>query len=544
MTVPSPGDLRADLAAGATVALVGLPQCLAYATMSGLPPAYGLTTAIVPGVVAAMVGRSRHVVTGPTNTTGLLVLGALVPFLGANGLLLPSGLGWLASLTLLCGVLRIVFAFIGGAALLRFIPESVLAGFTVGAGILIGLMQLDEALGMPPVVGAGPWAEYQGLAASFAAGYRPAAGALVVTLASIAVVYAVRRWVPRLPGALLVVVGAAFAAWLFQLDAGSGLPLVADRAVVPAGWPPGALPVLSAEVVSRLFLPAAAIVLLGTLELMVTVKADEGRPAVRREITAQGFANIAGAFASAFPASASLTRSVLLRLEHPRSRAAGGLSALLTLPLLLFGARAIGYIPQASLAGVLLITAVAMVTQPALGRMWRASMPSRVLLSATLVSTLVLPLVWAVFVGAGLGLLIHLAKTSAPRVRALTFRDDRLVPPEKGEQPATLVLEVSGAFHYAAVEPFLDEAERLLTPGVRLVILELSHAHELRYTGVRGLEWWAADLGRRGIQLRLAGVSPEVRDVLRGAGSHLEYTMWDPEPGHSARKARDYSEAR
>src|SRR5687767_13480244 len=93
-------DLRADLLAGATVALVGLPQCLAYATMSGLPPAYGLTTAVVPGLVAAVASRSRYVVTGPTNTTGLLVLSALVPFLGPNGLLDSASLGRLATLTL------------------------------------------------------------------------------------------------------------------------------------------------------------------------------------------------------------------------------------------------------------------------------------------------------------------------------------------------------------------------------------------------------------------------------------------------------------
>lgn len=419
---------RADLLAGATVALVGLPQCLAYAAMSGLPPAYGLTTAVVPGLVAAMAGRSRNVITGPTNTTGLLVLGALVPFLGPNGLLQPAGLGWLATLTLLCGVLRFAFAFAGGVVLVRFIPESVLAGFTVGVGVLIGTMQLDEALGLPAVSVAGLWAEYQGLADLLATGARPSPLAVAVTLACVAgVAVGQLRW-RRVPAALLVVVGAALAAWLLQLDAAAGLPLVSDRTDVPAGWPPGALPDLRLPVVASLTPPAAAIVLLGTLELLVSVRADESRPAMRREIVAQGCGNLAGAFTAAFPASASLTRSALLRFSRPHSRAGAALAALLTLPILLFGSRLIAYIPQAALAGVLFITAASMVRQPALGRMWRASGVSRLLLGVTTVSTLVLPLHWAVFVGAGLGLVIHLARTSAPRVRPLTFRDDRLMP--------------------------------------------------------------------------------------------------------------------
>lgn len=527
------GDWRSDVLAGATVALVGLPQCLAYATMSGLPPAYGLSTAIVPGLVAAIAGRSRYVITGPTNTTGLLVLGALLPFLGTNGLLLPEGLAWLATLTLLCGLLRILFALGGGAALVRFIPESVLAGFTIGVGILIAVMQLDEALGLPPVAGAGLWQEYGGLSDHLASA-SPSPLAMGVTIACIAAVALGRRLSRRLPGALLVVAGAALAAWALGLDASSGLPLISDRTSMAGGWPPGALPDVRPHVLGALLLPAAAIGLLGTLELMVSVRADDSRPPMRREIVAQGLANIAGAFASAFPASASLTRSALLRFAEPYSRAGAALAALLTLPVLFLGTAAIAFIPQAALAGVLFITAANMVWHPALARMWGASGVSRLLLVATAVSTLVMPLHWAVFVGAGLGLVIHLARTSTPRVRALTFRDERLVPADPGVATDVVVLEVSGTVHYAAADPLIDELNGQLPPAARLVILDLSHAHELRFTGLRALEWWAAGLARRGIAVRLSGVTPAVRDLLQGAGSHLPFTMSDPEPGRSA----------
>ncbi|MSO82880.1 MAG: SulP family inorganic anion transporter [Acidobacteria bacterium] len=526
-------DLRADVLAGATVALVAVPQCLAYSSMAGLPPAYGLATAIVPALVAALAGRSPTVVTGPTNTTSLLILGVVLPFLGPRGLA-PEALQWVATLTLLCGVLRIVVAYGGGAVLIRFLPESVLAGFIVGAGILIGLMQMDEALGLPAVSAAGAWAELRGLAATWAMSPGPSPLAIGVAVVSAAAVAIGQRVSPRLPVALAVVAGGALMAWILGLDASRGLPLVSDRAAVPSGWPPGAMPSFDLNVIGQLLLPAAAIVLLGTLELIVTIRAEDPRADLRREIAAQGLANAAGAFASAFPASASLTRSVLLRMGRPSSRAAAAMAALLTLPVLLFGSGMIAHIPQASLSGVLFVIATAMVRQPALGRMWNASGVSRLLLVTTLVSTLVLPLAWAVFVGAGLGLVIHLVRTSTPRVRALSFKEDRLVPVEEGPDQSVVVLEISGAVHYAAAEPLIDQLQQQLPSAARLVIVDLSHAHEFRFTGLRALEWWAADLTRRGIEVRLAGVTPEVRDLLQGAESHLAYTMWDPEPGRSA----------
>ncbi len=526
------GDLRADVLAGTTVALVAVPQCLAYATMAGLPPAYGLATAIVPAFVAALAGRSPTVVTGPTNTTSLLILPVVLPFVTPSGLE-PGALAWVATLTLLCGVLRFVAAYGGGAVLLRYIPESVLTGFIIGAGILIALMQVDEALGLPAIRAIGAAEEAAGLLAAVQGGASVSLLAIVVTLVSAAAVAAGHRYSPTLPVALVVVLGGAALAWMLGLDTADGLPLVGDRAPVPSGWPPVAFPTFDPAVVAQLVLPALAIVLLGTLELIAAIRAEDPRADLRREIAAQGAGNVAGAFTGSFPASASLTRSVLLRMGQPRTRLGAIVAALLIVPVLLFGSGLIAHIPMACLAGILFVIAGAMIKRPTLGRLWNASPTSRVLLGVTLVATLVLPLAWAVFVGAALGLVIHLARTGTPRVRALIFEDDRLVPFDGGDAQA-VVLEISGTVHYAAVEPFLEEMDRHLPPAARLVIVDLSHAHELRFTGLRAIESWATDLEARGIRVRLAGVMPEARDLLQGSGSHLPYTMWDPIPGKSA----------
>ena len=216
----------------------------------------------------------------------------------------------LATLTLLVGAIRLAAALLGGAQLVRFLPESVLVGFTAGAGILIAGMQLDEALGLSGVRAHGLVSELTAVGSGVSAIGWPA---LAMSVATAALVLLGRSLSPRVPVALLCVVTGTAAAAAFGLGQAMGLPLVGERALVPTGWPPGAWPSLDPALLSGLLVPASAIVLLGTLELAVTARAGGERANMKREITAQGWANVAAALSAGFPASASLTRSALLR---------------------------------------------------------------------------------------------------------------------------------------------------------------------------------------------------------------------------------------
>ena len=518
---------QADVTSALTVALVGLPQCLAYALMSGLPPAYGLATAAVPGFVAALFGKSPHVITGPTNTTGLLILAALGPFLGDNGLVGADGLGALATLALMAGVIRIAAAYLGGAALIDFIPESVLTGFTAGAGVLIAVMQLDEALGLSGVRGSGLISEVRQVIGGIGGAAPMAIAVTVLTALPIMVMKKVR---PRFPTALLVVVIATVVALVAGLDAAAGLPVVADRAAVPAGWPPGALPDLDPQLIQSFIGPAAAIALLGTMELAVSARRDGARCDMKREIVAQGVANIAGAFASAFPASASLTRSALLKLGGASSRKAAAIAALTVVPIMLFGGPFVAAMPQASLAGVLFVTALSMVDVVRIRRMIAASPVTRLLLAVTFVSTLVLPLEWAIFAGVGLGVAHHLATGRVPRLQLLEPIEGRLVPMADGSEPETVVVEVSGDFHFAAASSVLESLEAALPASARLVVVDLSHARALRFAALLTLERLHAQMEERGGQIHLAGVNPGFCRMLRDTRSSLRVDPFDPEP--------------
>ncbi|MFT7625234.1 MAG: SulP family sulfate permease, partial [Myxococcota bacterium] len=268
--------------AAATITLVGIPQCLAYAMMAGLPPAYGLVTAAIPGLVAALAGRSTQLVTGPTNTTGLLVLAAVTPWLADTGFVTTEGLTVVATLAVLAGLVRLGLAAVGGAALVRFLPESVLAGFTAGAGLLIGVMQLDEALGLPAISAGGLIDAVLGLGRDWTSGARPTTAAALVTAGTIGAILLVKKVRPKWPAALLGVVAAGLASAALGLSAETGLVLINERSPMPQGWPLIAMPSTDLSLWRQLLVPACAIVLLGTLELAVTARADGARPSMRR----------------------------------------------------------------------------------------------------------------------------------------------------------------------------------------------------------------------------------------------------------------------
>lgn len=509
-----------EIIAGLTITLVGLPQCIAYALMSGVPPAYGLVTAAVPGLIAALVGKSAQIVTGPTNTTGLLVLAAVSPFLGDGGVIGPAALPILATLTLIAGLIRIALAFAGGAAILDFLPESVLTGFTTGAAVLIAAMQIDEGLGLEHVSGGSLFAQAQAVSSAIANGSLPSLAAVGVTVATVVALRVGKRWRPTWVPLMVVIAAAALAA-TFGLDTTRGLPIVADQAPLPLGWPPIAMPSTDLSVWRELALPGLAIVLLGTLEMTVSARAGGAMPDLRREILAQGTANVVGSFVGAFPASASLTRSALLRLGGARTRLAAALSAIFVVPVLLFAAPFANWIPKASLAGVLFVVALGMIDGARVRRMLRVGGETRLMLLVTFAGTLLLPLEWAIVGGAVLALVRHLGEAMNPRIRVFVAGAHGLEPLESGADTDRVVIEVSGSLNYSAIRNFLSQVAAHLPPTVRIVVLDLTHAHHMRYAALVAFERLAADLHQTAGKLILFGVSDEFADYAQRANSSL-----------------------
>lgn len=519
-------SLSQDVSAGLLVALVGLPQCLAYAMLAGLPPMYGLSTAIVAGALAALLGKSHRINVGPTNTTGLIVLASLAPFAVSPDVLLPA----MAVLTILAGLWRLVIVWARAERIFNFIPEAVMLGFATGAALLIAWMQVDDLLGQP----------VQGVRTAVAQAHAlyhldwrhiDVIG-VTLGLCSLIAVLLGKRWLPRWPIALLVLILASATAVLLPDHWQDGIVFLGATATVNDGWPPGAWPSLNLDLWLHLLTPALAIAMIGSLELIVTLRANREMHLLSGELRAQGFANLVAAFASSFPASASLTRSALLKLGNAQTRLAPILAALLLMPVLLFGAQWVQQIPLGVIAGLLVATAWSMLDQPSISVLWRANRQTRGLFVITLAATLTLPFHYAILLGVALSIALFLHQTSRADLRWFACVNDALVPwpPTTAESepqpPHTFYLQVSGSLYFAAAKSLPQQVFDGISTDCKTLLIDVNHAHQLRYSALLALREIVDYCADHGIEVSIGRGSPGLPELTRRFNIELPLADW------------------
>lgn len=514
-----------DVNAGVLVALVGIPQCLAYALLAGIPPMYGLSTAIVAGALAALLGSSKRVTVGPTNTTGLIVLASLAPFASSPDLLLPA----MAVLTILAGAWRLVIVLARAERVFNFIPEAVMLGFATGAAFLIAWMQLDDLVGQPVQGVRTAFAQLQALRGlDLSAVDIP--GLSLGMLALIGVILG-RRWIPRFPTALIMLLLTSAIAMLLPAPLKDQVVFLGGAAEISNGWPVGAWPPLDADLWLSLITPALAIAMIGSLELIVTLRTNREMHHLTSELRAQGIANVVAAFASAFPASASLTRSALLKLGNAQTRLAPLLAALILLPILLFGGDWIQNIPLGVIAGLLIATAWSMLDIAGIRRLWVGNHQTRILFAATLAGTLVVPFHYAILFGIGLSVVMFLYQTSHAQLRwFVRTQDNQLfecpsLEPGK-EQPADLYLQISGSLYFAAAKTLPSQVIPALPDHCRSLMIDLTHAHQLRYSAILALREIADYCEANDVSVEVGGTTPGFNQLVERCDISLPLRDW------------------
>ncbi|MHA7879976.1 MAG: SulP family inorganic anion transporter [Saccharospirillum sp.] len=508
----------ADINAGLLVALVGIPQCLAYAMLSGLPPIYGLVTAAVPGMIAAVVGRSAHVTVGPTNTTGLIILSSLAPWAAYPDQLLVA----MATLTVLTGLSRLLIVVLKAEKIFNFVPESVMLGFATGAALIIALMQLDELLGVP----------FDGVRTAVDSGRRllqlsPSAinlAALGLGVTAVAVVLIGRKWAPKWPLPLLVLIIAIALVWFAPFAFVEQWLTLGEVTDIPSGWPPLAGHLPDWAMIQALIIPGFAVAFIGSLELIVTLRNRHEQPWLRAEIGSQGVANVLGSFTGAFPASTSLTRSVLLEVGGAVTRWAPFIAAVVMLPIIFFGAELIRAIPQPVIAGLLVATAVTMVKPQQIRRLLAASRQARTLFVFTVISTLVLSFHEAILLGALAGIILFLVQTSKPQLLRYAVDEDGVlhVDQDHSEQ-GHYVIQVSGSLYFAAARQLPDRLDKLMPENATRVVVDLTHAHQGRVSAAQALQECVDMARRRRIDVQFCGASDAFRWLSRRLGMALPW---------------------
>lgn len=508
-------SLPADLAAGATTALVGIPQVMGFALVAGINPIYGLYTAMFSTAIAAYLTGSSYLKVMLSNVLAVSLYSVLAPVPEAD---VPATL---FVLTLLVGLFQLGFGLVRAGSLTRFVSNAVLTGFVIGAALLIVLGQLGNLTGYDL-----PRNPVQILAAAdlilHAGEIQPQA--LAVGFLTIVLVLAFRQ-VPRLRSVALLL--PLIVATLLARAAFPDVALVGDITTVPAGLP--ALIIPDPALVPGLLVPALALAIIGLIMAVgvtETIPERDGTIAdVNRDFSGQGVTNIVCSLLQCAPASGSLSATALNVAAGAETRAANLISGALVGAAILIAGPLAELIPLPALAGILILIGAELLYRPhEIACICRYSRSGRWGMVATFISTQVLPLQYSIYVGVLLSLAIYLV-TSTREAAVI-----RLVPVGGGmfrEEPAPdrlpggrlTVLSISGSVYFAtlqAIERSLPSPE-----GAKgaVVVLALRGRVEAGTGLFRMLERYARQVAARGNRLILAEVDPRLLEGLEGTGA-------------------------
>lgn len=397
-----PGAVRADALAGLTGAIVVLPQGVAFATVAGMPPEYGLYGAMVPCVVAALFGSSRLMVTGPATALSLTTLALIAPLATPGS---PSYIALVLTLTFLVGALQFALGLARAGRLIDFVPHSVIVGFTAGAAILIINSQIGPFLGLDLPRGL---SVIDNVSAALAQLHNVAPSAPLVGMLTIVAVLAwqpLNRWIPAMLAG--VVIGAA-AAWLLARHV-TQWPVVATVQALPGALPPLSVPDLSLDTIRTLFGATMVMTLLALTEAVAVARAVATKYGDKldgnQEFIGQGLANIAGSFFSAYPASGSFNRSGVNVVSGARTPFAAICAALFLVAILFLVAPLARYLPFAAIAALLFLVAWGLIDRREIARIWQEEPSQRWPLLVTFIATITLSLEWAIVLGIAVALL-------------------------------------------------------------------------------------------------------------------------------------------
>ena len=496
--------LRADLIAGILGALLVLPQGFAFATLAGLPPEYGLYTAIVPCVIAALFGSSWHVVSGPTNANSLALFATLAPLAAVGS---PAYIQLALAVTVLVGVMQWLIGVLRLGSIANFISPSALRGFMSGAAALIALHSLIDLLGLAAPAAHGTGALLMHLVERMVTANL---AALMVGGGTLAVVLLGRRVAPRLPVMLIgLAAGTALAALLNSMTPWPTWGAVAVVGSLPAIWPRFHWPAVQLQSLPDLLSIAFAltIVALGqSISIAKVVAARSGQAVdVNREFRGQGLSNIVGGFFSSYVSCGSLNRSLPNLEAGARTPLAAVFASIWLLLLLAFTAPLLALIPLPAIAALLLVVAWSLFDIPGWRRLWAHGRADFVIAAVTAAATVTIRIEMAILLGTILSLVTYLHRTSRPYMRVMGFdtvghdrpfvvRAD--VPSPLPECPQLKMIRMEGEVYFGAVPHVADHLRELRAAAAAPKHL-LVMAKSMNFIDLPAAELWRDELRRR-----------------------------------------------
>jgi len=516
-----PEVLKADLIAGITVALVLVPQSMAYAQLAGLPAYYGLYASFLPGIIAALFGSSRQLATGPVAVVSLMTASALEPIAGANPELYVA---YAVMLALMVGIFQIGLGLLRLGVLVNFLSHPVVIGFTNAAAIIIGTSQLGKLFGVSVEKAEHTYATvFNTVVEAF---HNTHFETMMMAILALGIMILLKRFYPKIPNVLTAVVVTTLISWQIGYE-GMGGDVVG---AIPAGLPSLQMPLLDLNTIVQLLGVTVAIAIIGFMEAISIAKAMSAQTRQRldanQELVGQGLGNVLSSFSQGYAVSGSFSRSAV----NIGAGAITGFSAVVTGLVvgatLLWLTPLLFYLPQATLAAVIIMAVINLVKIEPIKYAWKAQRHD----GAVAVATFVLTLLWAphldegIMAGVLLSLGLFLYRTMEPRIAVLsrdpdgTLRDAEL---RKLETCRNITLiRFDGALYFANSGYFEDKVlERAaLKPDLKFVIVDAESINFIDATGEEMLHHLAERLEAGGVELLIARAKKQVMDVFRRTG--------------------------
>jgi SulP family sulfate permease len=478
---------RSDLLAGVTVGIVALPLALAFGVSSGAGAESGLITAIVAGVIAAVFGGSNIQVSGPT--------GAMVVVLGP--IIADRGPGVLAIVCLLGGLIVVVAGVLRLGRAVTYIPWPVIEGFTLGIAIIIFLQQVPAAIGTKPGPSSNAFvAAVQSLRTVDSS---TAWGSLVIVVAVAVIMVGGQRLNRHLPGSIIAIVVVTVVAVVVRLP-------VATIGQLPA-LPAPRLPDTNGATVLSLLVPAFTVAMLAAIESLLSARvgaslSDTGPYDADRELVGQGLASIASGFFGGMPATGAIARTAVNVRSGGRTRLAAIVHAIVLLLIVAFASTVVALIPLAALAGVLMVTAVRMISVATVRTIVGSTRSDAIVFVITAVITVSFDLIYAVGIGIAVAAFFALrALARSSRVH----REELPTPAHAGDEHIAL-LRLDGALFFGAADRVLSRITTI--QNVTVVVIRMSQLQVLDATGAQVITELITSLERRGITVLVKGIQP------------------------------------
>lgn len=489
---------REDALAGVTGALIVLPQGVAFATIAGLPPQYGLYAAMMPAVIGALWGSSWHLVSGPTTAISIAVFAALSHTADPGS---PQYISLVLTLTFLVGVFQTLLGLARMGALVNFISHSVVIGFTAGAAILIAASQVKNFFGIPIARGTPFYEIIRQLGLQLSDSNPYVLGVSGITLAAGILT---RRYWKRMPYMIAAMVVGSVVAAVVNAALGQEATGIRTVGALPATLPPLSAPDFSFDTLRQAFAPALVITMLALTEAVSIARAiavrSEQRIDGNQEFIGQGLSNIVGAFFSSYASSGSFNRSGVNYEAGAKTPLASILASAFLVIVLLLVAPLAAYLPTAAMAGILFLVAWGLIDFHHMHSIWRTSKAESAILAATLVGTL-FNLEMGIFVGVFLSLVMFLYRSSRPEIIPVVPADQEgayhfVRAAGRPECPQLRIVRINGNLYFGAAS-YVQQALQQIDEDNPLQKSVLVAAAGLTYIDVAGAEVLAQEARRR-----------------------------------------------